>query len=74
MDKKCLSDIEEWLGIENVKKINGKYIADVKLPFDNGLVSKIMGFGDGVKVISPDKLKTAVKNYAKEILANYEQE
>ena len=74
IDKKCLSDVEEWLGIENVKKINGKFIADVKLPFDNGLVTKIMGYGNGIKVVSPPQLKNAVKNSAKEILANYDNE
>lgn len=74
VDKKCLSEVEEWLGIENIKKINGKYIADVKLPFDNGLVTKIMGYGNGIKVISPPQLKKSVKNCAKEILANYDNE
>ncbi len=72
INKKCLSDVEEWLGIENIKKISGKFIADVNLPFDNGLVTKIMGYGNGVKVISPPQLKNAVQNFAKEILANYE--
>ena len=74
VDKKFLSEVEEWLGIENIKKINGKYIADVKLPFDNGLVTKIMGYGNGIKVISPPQLKKSVKNCAKEILANYDNE
>ena len=71
IDKSCLSDVEEWLGIENVNLINGKHIASAKLPYDNGLISKIMSFGSGVKVLSPSKLKTAVKNNAEQIIANY---
>lgn len=73
IDKKCLSDVEEWLGIENVKKDknNDKYIADVKLPFDNGLVSKIISFGSGIKVLAPEELKDKVKACVTEIYKNY---
>ena len=71
INKKCLSDVEEWLGIENVKKDNNKYIADVKLPFDNGLVSKIISFGSGIKVLAPTELKKAVKACATDICNNY---
>lgn len=71
IDKKCLSDVEEWLGIENVKKENDKYIADVKLPFDNGLVSKLISFGSGIKVLAPEELKKAVKTCALQICNNY---
>lgn len=72
IDKKYLSDIEEWLGIENIQTINGKYIAEVKLPFDNGLVSKIMSYGSGIKVLQPAELKDSIKKCADEILKNYE--
>lgn len=71
IDKSCLSDVEEWLGIENVNLINGKHVASVKLPYDNGLVMKIMSYGKGVKVLSPSKLKSAVKDCANDILKNY---
>ena len=71
IDKQCLSDVEEWLGIENVSLINGKHVASAKLPFDNGLVMKIMSYGNGIKVLAPQELKTAVKNCAENILKNY---
>ena len=71
IDKKYLSDVEEWLGIENVKKVNGKHVANVKLPFDNGLVMKIMSYGSGIKVLEPQELKNQIKNCAKSILENY---
>lgn len=71
IDKKCLSDIEEWLGIENIQKKNGKYIAEAKLPYDNGLVSKIMSYGDGIKVLYPQELVKKIKKYAQDILDAY---
>ena len=71
IDKQYLSDVEEWLGIENVCKVGEKYLANVNLPFDNGLVSKIMSYGKGIKVLAPQKLKDEIKNCAKTILENY---
>lgn len=71
INKQCLSDVEEWLGIENVTEFNGKHVANVNLPLDNGLVTKIMSFGDGIKVISPPELITKIKDCAKRILNNY---
>lgn len=71
INKKYLSDVEEWLGIENVNNIGGKYIASVKLPFDNGLIMKIMSYGSGIKVIEPTELKSEIKKCAQEIIKNY---
>lgn len=71
IEKKCISDVEEWLGIENITTKNGKYFAEVKLPFDKGLVSKIMSFGDGIKVLHPRDLVEQISNFAKEIIKLY---
>ena len=71
IDKNYLSDVEEWLGIENVKSISGKYIANVKLPIDNGLVSKIMSYGSGITVLEPESLKNEIKKCALKIIENY---
>lgn len=72
IDKKCISDVEEWLGIENITHKNGKHIAEVKLPFEKGLVSKIMSFGDGIKVLAPEELKEQILNCAKQIVNLYD--
>ena len=69
--QEVLSDVEEWLGIENVEEIDGKFRANVKLPNDDGLVSKIMSYGSGIKVLSPTPLKKKIKDFASEILKNY---
>ncbi len=66
-----LSDVEEWLGIEHIEKLDGKFKACVKLPNDEGLVNKIMGFGKGIKILSPKTLVKKVQNNAKELLKNY---
>lgn len=71
INKSVLSDVEEWLGIENIKEENDTFIAEVKLPYDDGLVSKIISYGNGIKVISPENLKEKVKTKAKEIFSIY---
>ncbi len=71
IEKSVISDVEEWLGIENVREENGKFIAKAMLPYDNGLVSKIISFGSGIKVLSPTKLKAEVKKVATEIYDKY---
>lgn len=68
-----LSDVEEWLGIENVHKENGKNLAVATLPYDNGLISKIMSFGSGLRVLSPKKLALSVKETADVIANNYKK-
>ncbi len=71
IDKKYLSDVEEWLGIENINNIGNKHIANVKLPYDNGLIMKIMSYGSGIKVIEPLALKNEIKKCANEIINIY---
>ncbi len=68
---KILSDVEEWVGIENIKRINEKNIAEVNLPYDNGLMSKIISFGSSIKVLSPKKLVGDIKASASEIVKLY---
>ena len=71
IDKSVLSDVEEWLGIENVKADGGKFFADVSLPFDDGLVSKIMSYSSGIKVLSPAALKDKIKTTALAVADKY---
>lgn len=68
----AVSDVEEWLGIENVQKKGDSFFACASLPFDDGLVSKIMSFGKNVKVLSPAALKEKIKNNAEELLKIYD--
>lgn len=59
--KDALSDVEEWLGIDNVEPYGNGLIATVSLPDDEMLVGKILGYGGKVKVLSPVSLKNRVK-------------
>lgn len=70
VSKDVLADVEEWIGVENVTKVNDKYLARANLPNDGGLVSKIMSYGDGVKVIAPKELKKNIKSIAEKIIQN----
>lgn len=72
ISKRVLSDVEEWLGIENVENVGGEYFAKAKLPIDKGLVSKIMTFGDGIKVLFPAKLQHMIKDSAQKLLNCYD--
>ncbi len=60
IEKSVLSDVEEWLGVENVFKENDKNVVRAKLPFDGGLVSKIISYGKGIKVVAPKELKDEI--------------
>ena len=71
ISKECLSDVEEWLGIENIECIKNKYVAHAKLPIEVGLISKIMSFGGGIKVLEPQSVIDQIKNCAKKIISNY---
>jgi predicted DNA-binding transcriptional regulator YafY len=72
INKEVLSDVEEWLGIENVSKVNDKFIATASLPYDSGLISKIISYGNNVKILEPKKLKEDIKKKAQEIVICYE--
>ncbi len=71
IDKSVVSDVEEWLGIENVSLVNGNYYANVSLPIDDGLISKIMSYGKGLKVVAPKELKNRLKEKFLEIASLY---
>lgn len=71
IEKNVVSDVEEWLGIENVSLINGNYYANVSLPIDDGLISKIMSYGSGIKVNSPKELKQKIKEKANQVVSLY---
>lgn len=71
ISKSVLSDVEEWLGIENVSKVDNHFYANARLPYDEGLVSKIISFGNGIKVTAPKELSEKIKSKAQEIIKLY---
>lgn len=71
IDSAIISDIEEWLGVENIEKQKENFFASVSLPYDGGLISKIMSYGNKIKIIKPQKLKDAIRENAKQLLSVY---
>ena len=68
IDKDKLPDVEEWIGIDNVEPRGNRFIAEVSVPDDEGLVSKILSFGGGVKVLSPSALRKKVISAARAVI------
>ncbi|MBR2646869.1 MAG: YafY family transcriptional regulator [Clostridia bacterium] len=65
-------DAQDWLGVENMRFADGKWIAEVLLPDDEALVRKIVGLGSGMKVLAPTSLRERVASAAKSIAKLYE--
>lgn len=53
IEKSALSDFEEWVGIEHIRRDGESFTASVRLPDDGGLISKILTFGTEIKVLPP---------------------
>lgn len=60
IEKSALADAEEWLGIDNIEPRGNKFIAALSLPYNGGLVNKILGYGGAVRVLAPPQLKQKI--------------
>lgn len=68
LDQSIKADVEEWLGVDKVfTNAEGKIVASSILPIDEVVSSKILSFGNKVKVIAPAKLKQMVISTAKAV-------
>lgn len=54
-------DVEEWLGIEAFSQNCNKDIATGSVKADKTLYSKLLSFGNGIEVISPDSVRNTLK-------------
>ncbi len=72
VDKTIKSDVEEWLGVDKVITMpNGEIKINTPIPLDDVLVSKILSFGNKIKVLSPQTLKNSVLEMANQVIKNY---
>ncbi len=71
VSKAAKSEVEEWLGVNNVFTLDGKLVAQATLPYDDWLASKILSFGGKVSVIAPEKLKNDVLAMAQNVVGMY---
>lgn len=63
---------EEWLGADNIKKRKDGYFCEAELPYDDVLISKILGIGHGFEVTEPKTLRDKVTEEIKKLLYSYE--
>ncbi|MBQ8429872.1 MAG: WYL domain-containing protein [Clostridia bacterium] len=69
----CYLAAQNWLGVENLKKKHGLWIADLVVPDDEALPYKILSFGAGVKVLEPIALQEKIVAAVKALAAQYDQ-
>ena len=69
----AFADAQDWLGVENLQQLHGKWHAEVTLPNDEALVLKILSLGAGIKVLSPQALQEKVAQTARKISKQYNE-
>ena len=70
--QKALPDVEEWLGMDNVREEKGELIATATVPAGEVLLSRLLSFGDGIKILEPASLANELCERAKKLYALYE--
>ena len=73
VEKKALPDVEEWLGIGNIRRAGDALIAEASLPAGEVLYSKLMSFGDGIRVLAPETIAAEMRERAEKLLRLYPQ-
>jgi predicted DNA-binding transcriptional regulator YafY len=68
----AVGGLQDKLGVETTRKINGKRIAEVVLPDDERTVNLLLGLGKDVEVLSPLSLREKMGAASKEIAKKYE--
>lgn len=72
LNEKVRMDVEELLGVDAVYQTNdGKLHASAIIPCDNWIISKLLGFGDKVKILRPKHLINDVCDAANAITKLY---
>lgn len=71
VDEKSSTHVEEWLGMKSVTRTETGLTAKGEMPFDDYLISKLLSFSDGVKVLHPTKLREKVQHALANISKKY---
>ncbi len=66
-----LFDVEEWLGIENIKNMGDYYIASATLPDDGRLIKNLLSLGSGIEITEPVNLKNRFTKILTEMCRDY---
>ena len=70
-DNDALVEIQEWFGEDKVIKKGAGYMATAQLPYDEFLLTKLLTFGERVKIISPVDLTPDIVNHLQKLLRFY---
>lgn len=71
VDAGSITAVEEWLGMGCMQQQGQNYVLVTRQPYDNWLIDKIIGFGSGVVVDSPARLRRDIARRCQDICANY---
>ena len=72
MTQKALPDVEEWLGMDNVREEKEGLIATATVPAGEVLLSRLLSFGNGIRVLEPASLAQELKDRAQKLCALYD--
>ena len=70
--QKALPDVEEWLGMDNVREEKEGLIATATVPAGEVLLSRLLSFGNGIRVLEPASLAKELKDRAQKLCALYD--
>ena len=70
--QKALPDVEEWLGMDNVREEKEGLIATATVPAGEVLLSRLLSFGNGIRVLEPASLAQELKDRAQKLCALYD--
>ncbi len=66
-----LADVEEWLGHDAIFERGYKYVAHATVPGGKSLLSKLLGFGSSITLLSPQDLCDDIKKECERVLKKF---
>ena len=69
--KEALAQAQDWLGVENLRKKEGVWYADIYFHSQKYLLEKLLSFGGSVQVVEPLALRERVLQAARKIVETY---
>ncbi len=71
ISQKALPDVEEWLGIDCIRQEGETLFAEATLPSGDILISKLLAFGEDIRVLAPQSVARALKERAQRLASCY---
>lgn len=71
IEETALETAKDAFGLENVRLRNGSYYADATFFDEESLAAKILGFGKGIRVVSPSTVKRKICSLLNELSQLY---